>query len=156
MKTFLPLIRDLETIRAKNMDVTIFDNSEDESVEKWKKYWVKYCHGNKYPMVFTAPQVGYKHRIMVCNLGDDWIVCYNPRYKFRGKKKETVKESCPNVKDAFGNYVEYPCPRYIKIQATFNDENGDRVDLILSGEAAYAFQQGADFCNGIFPLENLQ
>jgi peptide deformylase len=106
----------------------------------------------------SAPQVGYLHRICICNRFDltkdedknIWEVMINPKIINKSKESSTVWEGCLSIKEGnlFGEVT-----RSKEIEFEFLDRDGNKKSLKADGFFSHVVQHEIDHLDGVLFLK---
>ena len=131
-----PLLRE----RMPDLNLLEIDTTQLQSIiESLKKTMVE-----SKGIGLSANQCGLKLRLFVIGTEDFQTVCINPRIADKEGEPIKMREGCLSFPGLFLNI-----PRYQKILAEYENENGQTVSAWMEGITAQVYQHELDHMNGI-------
>ncbi len=144
-------------IRACEVDFPL-SNNDKETIEQMKVMLFE-LQG----VGLAAPQVGIGRRIILVYIPETAAllredvrtypmhVLINPEYQALDEQdKKSDFEGCYSVKSVYGKV-----PRYDKINLTYQDEDGNRIEKVVEGFYARVLQHEIDHVNGLLITDRL-
>lgn len=144
-------------IRAPEVNFPL--SNDDKEIIKQMKIMLFELQG----VGLAAPQVGIGKRIILVYIPETAAllredvriypmhVLINPEYQALDKHdKRSDFEGCYSVKSVYGKV-----PRYDKINLTYQDEDGNRIEKIVEGFYARVLQHEIDHVNGLLITDRL-
>ena len=138
-----PLLRE----RMPDLNLLEIDTTQLKSIiESLKKTMVE-----SKGIGLSANQCGLKLRLFVIGTEDFQTVCINPRIADKEGERIKMREGCLSFPGLFLNI-----PRYQKILAEYENENGQTVSTWMEGITAQVYQHELDHMNGIVYTEHVK
>ncbi|MBP1924876.1 peptide deformylase [Sedimentibacter acidaminivorans] len=135
-----------EILRKKSREVTKIDNKIltllDDMVDTMYE---------KDGIGLAAPQVGILKRLVVIDIGDEYVYkMINPRV-VKSSGKQIDQEGCLSVPEIKGNVVR---PKNVTVEYT--NENGDEVTLVAEDLLARCICHEVDHLNGVLFIDRIE
>lgn len=99
----------------------------------------------------AAPQVGILKRLVVIDVGDEYVYkMINPRI-VKSSGKQVDQEGCLSVPEIKGNVVR---PKNVTV--VYTNENGDEVTLVAEDLLARCICHEVDHLNGVLFIDKIE
>lgn len=138
-----PMLRE----RMPELDVSQISSYEIQNIIKCMKKTMVGHNG----IGLSANQCGIKLRLFTIGTQDFQTVCINPRIADKEGEPIKMREGCLSFPGLFLNI-----PRYQKILAEYENENGQTVSTWMEGITAQVYQHELDHMNGIVYTEHVK
>lgn len=139
-------------LRAESKKINSFGEDTKIIIDDLKDTLVSLQEEMNTGRALAAPQIGYLKKAIYANLPEREIVMINPEIKWKSDEEFMVWDSCFSFDIAF--FVKIS--RHKKIEVSYQNENGEKINETFVDDLAELFQHEIDHFYGILATDHLE